>query len=272
VPIQSIGLIVLHQMTRADFLSYSMPPPLAYHIPVRRSILASLAAVSLLLGISLSRVYAQINGVPSSVTSQGFGGHSSANAPRAGVTSLGPNGYAPNSRGALPATSFTQGDRDRDSDHRRHHHHASGDAPYPYLYYPYVVGVPVPYAADMNDPSSDNSDDEADYQGGPTIFDRHGSGAESYIPPVSDPPARAAQSASANPPAPEPPQEPTLLVFNDGRRLEVGNYAIVGSTLFDLTPGHPRKIGLADLDLDATRKLNDDRGVIFQLPANPQAN
>ncbi|HXX01791.1 MAG TPA: hypothetical protein VEJ00_11280, partial [Candidatus Acidoferrales bacterium] len=66
--------------------------------------------------------------------------------------------------------------------------------------------------------------------------------------------------------------EPTVLVFKDGEKLEVGNYAIVGATLFDLSPGHHRKITLADLDLDATQKLNDDRGVIFQLPASSQAN
>jgi hypothetical protein len=63
-----------------------------------------------------------------------------------------------------------------------------------------------------------------------------------------------------------------LLVFKDGRKLEVGNYAIVGATLFDLTPGHPRKIALADLDLEATRRQNDDRGVTFELPTPPQGN
>jgi hypothetical protein len=62
------------------------------------------------------------------------------------------------------------------------------------------------------------------------------------------------------------------LVFKDGRKLEVGNYAIVGSTLFDLTPGHPRKVALSDLDLDATRQQNDEHGVIFQLPPSAQAN
>jgi len=54
--------------------------------------------------------------------------------------------------------------------------------------------------------------------------------------------------------------------------LEVGNYAIQGTTLFDLTSGHPRKIAIADLDLEATRQQNDDRGVVFQLPPSLQAN
>jgi len=240
-----------------------MPAPLEYDCSVRRSILASVAAFSLLGGVFLCRASAQINGVPSSVTSQGFGGHS-ANAPRASVTSLGPSGYAPNSRVTF-SQSDSQSDKSRrGSDHPHHRHYASG-----YTYYPYPVGVPVPYADNATDDGA--ADDDANYQGGPTIFDRHGSGADSYVPPVDHiVPSHDSPRADSDPP--EPPQEPTLLVFADGRKLEVGNYAIVGSTLFDLTPGHARKVALADLDLDATRKINDDRGVVFQLPTNPQAN
>jgi hypothetical protein len=58
-----------------------------------------------------------------------------------------------------------------------------------------------------------------------------------------------------------------VLVFKDGRRLEIVNYAIVGSTLYDLKNGLTRKVALAELDLPATVKQNDDRGVEFQLPA-----
>ena len=65
---------------------------------------------------------------------------------------------------------------------------------------------------------------------------------------------------------------PTLLIFKDGRKLELGNYAIIGQTLFDLSPGHVRKIALAGLDLEATRQQNDNRGISFQLPSPPQAN
>jgi hypothetical protein len=54
--------------------------------------------------------------------------------------------------------------------------------------------------------------------------------------------------------------------------MEVGNYAIVGQTLYDLTPGRPRRIALADLDVSATQKENDDRGITFELPASAQAN
>jgi len=59
---------------------------------------------------------------------------------------------------------------------------------------------------------------------------------------------------------------PTLLVFHDQHKEEVRNYAIVGSTLWNFAPQHTEKISLADLDLPATIKANDDRGVTFRIP------
>jgi hypothetical protein len=156
--------------------------------------------------------------------------------------------------------------------HDGHDHHGY---PYPYLGYGEVYGYGVPYADDPNagDQGYDATDD-SNYQGGPTVFDRRGSGAQSYVPPVENVPAPHAEQPENSAPAPQsqPVQQFTVLVFKDGHKLEVGNYAIVGTTLFDLTPGHPRKIALADLDLDATQKQNDDRGVVFQLPSSLQAS
>jgi hypothetical protein len=63
-------------------------------------------------------------------------------------------------------------------------------------------------------------------------------------------------------------QPSTVLVFKDGHQSDVLNYAIVGDTLFDLAAGRTRKILLADLDLPATSKANDDRGVDFQIPSS----
>src|SRR6201987_3834405 len=130
---------------------------------------------------------------------------------------------------------------------------------------------------------SADAEDPEDYQGGPTIFDRRGSGPYSgdfvterpkaVVPRPPDPP----QQASNDPvPVPDPPaaspiaREPdTILVFKDGHKIQVGNYAIVGSNLFDLTPGHRQKVALADLDVNATQKANDDQGVDFKLPSLP---
>ena len=142
-----------------------------------------------------------------------------------------------------------------------------------------MYAVPVPYAVDIAetddyaDPNADADDNDPNYQGGPTVFDRRGSGEDSYVPPVADvPQPHAAQPDDDVAAAPEPQQDPTILIFKDGHKLQVGNFAIVGATLFDLTPGHARRIALADLDLAATCKLNDDRGVIFLLPTAMQAN
>ncbi len=74
--------------------------------------------------------------------------------------------------------------------------------------------------------------------------------------------------------APPPPREAertevapaTVLVFRDQRKREVQNYAIVGQTLWNFAPQHTEKIPLSDLDLPATTKANDERGVDFRLP------
>jgi hypothetical protein len=63
----------------------------------------------------------------------------------------------------------------------------------------------------------------------------------------------------------------TVLVFHDQRQKEIQNYAIVGQTLWNFAPGHTEKIPLSDLDLAATTKANDDRGVTFRVPSSNEA-
>jgi len=58
----------------------------------------------------------------------------------------------------------------------------------------------------------------------------------------------------------------TELVFRDKHVEEVQNYAIVGQTLWILSGQRARKIPLTELDIPATKKANDNRGVDFQLP------
>ncbi len=59
----------------------------------------------------------------------------------------------------------------------------------------------------------------------------------------------------------------TTLVYRDGHKAEVRNYAIVGSNLIDLTKSSLlKKIPLASLDLEATRRENEENGVEFHLP------
>jgi hypothetical protein len=78
----------------------------------------------------------------------------------------------------------------------------------------------------------------------------------------SDPAIAAAVGKSGDPVVP-----PTVLVFRDQRRQEIQNYAIVGRTLWSFSSGRTQKVPLANLDLAATEKANDDRGITFRIPA-----
>jgi hypothetical protein len=114
--------------------------------------------------------------------------------------------------------------------------------------------------------------------GGPYLYS--GAPAEQTLHIVVDlPPDRRNVSASLDdeailPPAPVShmadarPVEPTLLVFRDGHSQEVSNYAIMGQTVY-IFDEHKQKIAVGDLDVPATVKANDDRGVEFRLP-NPR--
>jgi hypothetical protein len=218
---------------------------------MRASFLFSAALVILLSGSALQ---AQIHGVPASVSSFGFGGHfSSAPGVPASVTSLGPRGFSTGPRFFTNCCQNTFLPRN----HQRvivgqRRHFRRGFAPfvpvYSVPYYPLEVGPEY---------------ESEDYAAGPTVFDRHGSSAP-YVPPreVEQGPV------ASRPVAPEPvtAQPTTVLVFKDGHQAEVRNYAIVSETLFDFSEGRSHKIMLADLDLPATQKANDDRGVDFHVP------
>jgi len=65
------------------------------------------------------------------------------------------------------------------------------------------------------------------------------------------------------------PQRSTMLVFRDKHTEEVQNYAVVGQTLWTFNEQRAKKVPLADLDIDSTTKLNDERGIEFVLPNTP---
>jgi hypothetical protein len=74
-------------------------------------------------------------------------------------------------------------------------------------------------------------------------------------------------SREANPPqAAEIASTPTLLIFRDKHTQEVQNYAVVGGTLWIFTEQRAAKLPLSWLDIEATTKANDERGVDFRLP------
>ena len=77
-------------------------------------------------------------------------------------------------------------------------------------------------------------------------------------------------SASSSPDHPsgnetKEPGRASVLVFRDQRREEVHNYAIVGQTLWIFSPQRTEKIPLAEIDLAASAKANQDRGVEFHI-------
>jgi hypothetical protein len=69
------------------------------------------------------------------------------------------------------------------------------------------------------------------------------------------------------PPAAEPePEDAVTLVFKDGRpREQIYNYMLTRTMLF-VQEKRLREIAVADLDLDATAKVNHEAGVDFRLP------
>ena len=213
-----------------------------------------------------------LHGVPPSVTSFGFGGQPGFHGMPASVTSpnFGNQSFHVNHGPGFHGPEFFQ--------HRRRSGFRSG------LRSPFfgdVVAVPYAYPVYVGDPGVDDSmemETQEDYRGGPTIFDRRGDGIEDYR--RSEPQVRGErirpedyrQSRESSQSEDVAEQPRTVLVFKDGRQLEVMNYAIVGTALYDLSDGRTRKVALADLDLGATTKQNDERGIDFQVPAVARLN
>jgi hypothetical protein len=236
---------------------------------IRLSFLLSCSLVFLLA--IFTSVQAQIHGTPPSVTSFGFGG---SNNPTPGVaasvTSLGPSSFG-NGFGHCCFVPFFSSRPPLAIDARRlHHDHGFAGISGP-IYVPYAVPYPVPY-----DDSGDNESvdvDSTQSRDVPVVSDRSPGYRDVPAPRKArrthlDPaPEAAAPPVPAEPPEPVAAQPNTVLIFKDGHQSEVQNYAIIAETLFDFTDGRSHKILLADLDLPATQKANDDRGVDFQVPA-----
>ena len=223
----------------------------------------------LVLVVGTCQLPAQIHGVPASVTSFGFGGSRSLTpGVAASVTSLGPNGFGGHARFGsccfnplFQSRTFRSGAQSPMFVRGRRSHRG---------FFPFSgVGYAVPYPVVVQPEADAYDDDQDEYEGGPTIFDRRGSHSrQPRVRSIEPEPGPAPQpAAAAAPPEPVVAQPSTVVIFRDGHHAELQNYAIVGDTLFDLTDNRSHKIQLADLDLPATIKANDARGVDFQVPA-----
>ncbi|MFZ0824175.1 MAG: hypothetical protein WCB56_00845 [Terriglobales bacterium] len=201
-------------------------------------------------------VQAQVNGVPPSVTSMAFGGRVINGVPPS-VTSFGPDGY--NNRwsilGNCCANFLLPANPDPPLFSEHHHRHKDG-ASLAGVMEPVFVPIAVPYATEEDEDSPDVDADTASPENADSPI-RPARYRDSF--PMADTEENEEDSASTQP--------LTVLVFKDTHQSGVLNYAILGDTLFDFDEGRTRRIPLTDLDLPATLKVNDDRGVDFQIPA-----
>ncbi len=226
------------------------------------------AAVVLGIALLAAAAVAQVHGVPASVTSIGTPGRGMTPGVPASVTSLGPNGWnvpccvVPTR--PLPLIPSAMGFRDPRFNRDDRAHFLPGSP----IFVPFPVGYPVAYPVPVmpyaeQPPEEDEQAQEAAYPPA-TIFDRRPARTPVAAPAQERQPAPAAPVV-ASAPQPERPQEPTVIIFKNGNKAEILNFAIVGETLFELSPEY-RKIPLAELDVPATVKANDDHGVEFHIP------
>jgi hypothetical protein len=191
----------------------------------------------------------------------GFAGHSSSSFSRGSFHggSVGHSGYGV---GVRAGNSFYNRRPGYRPNYRRRYS-------YPYgLYYPYAgyygwYPDTFDYQSDYsnNDQSADSYADSS--YPGPY---REDSGLQRDVQTLSGKIDRLQAEAEARN-HPKTEAEPaTALVFRDQHVEEVHNYAISGGMLWVLNEQAAKKIPLAQLDIPATVKMNDDRGVDFQVP------
>jgi len=179
------------------------------------------------------------------------------------VTSLGPNGYG-YAHGPIPARYGTYSNRSVYCRGRRNG----------YGFYGYGASYVVPYFVPVFDSSYGSDPGGA----GPYLYSAPPAEQTLHIVVDTQPATRDAiadDDWDSLPPAANSkherdagPIDSTVLVFRDGHQQEVSNYAIMGQTVY-VFDTRTQKIALGDLDVPATIKANDDRGVEFQLP-NPK--
>jgi hypothetical protein len=234
----------------------------------------ALFVLSFFLALSIAvalPVQAQMNGVPPSVTSIGFGGSGSAtlHGVPPSVTSLGPNGYRNNWSGfGNCCTNFFLPSNPNFSEFGNHHHRKDKDRDRDHA--GFAVGfaepVDIPYAVPYDSGTYDSGTEDD----GPPDADSNYFGPRNpdlYVKRTGG--GGAVENADFDQVEGRVTAQPsTVLIFKDGHQSDVLNYAIVGDTLFDFSANRTRKILLADIDLPATHRANDDRGVDFQIPAN----
>ncbi len=135
--------------------------------------------------------------------------------------------------------------------------------------YPYGTPYLLPYDSEYDQLEGRGTFEQGhpqeppDNRVGPTIFEHNGRVSTA----VANGRSAVRQASRAEQPSePESAAAPTVLVFRDGHQQEIANYAIAGNKLIVLGEQNSQKIQLSDLDLRATAKANENRGVDFKMP------
>jgi hypothetical protein len=203
---------------------------------------------------------AQIRGIPPSVTS--LGGSHSPGIP-ASVSSINNTPIGCCVRTAFPDTVFRLGTN------FGHHPRFRFDARFggPFFqpgFQPLFIEVPVAVPVQVPVLMVPVADPNAEAEDTPRRVTRR------HVDYDDDQPQRREPVITEMPqsaPAPAKPLPATVLVFRDGHQVEVHDYAISGDSFYDLSNGLIKKIPLTQLDLGATVKINEERGVPFTLPS-----
>jgi hypothetical protein len=150
-----------------------------------------------------------------------------------------------------------------------HHRGFHGHRGY-YPYYPYAGYYPYGYFGWYSDPLYDSGDQDSyaeEYPPAPyRENNRENEGLQRDVEALNGKIDRLQADVEARNRPKLDPEPATALVFRDQHVEEVRNYAIAGGALWVVTEQAAKKIPLAQLDLPATVKMNDDRGVDFQVP------
>ena len=230
--------------------------------------------------LSISPLTAQVRGT--GVAGVGIG---------AGSAGIRPAGSGPSA--GFPGHGMTGGPA------RFHHGRASGRGallfPYPYFYpdsdagydsqpaaQPQVIVVPASNPAPPPAPPAPRESLLIEWQGDHFVRTTMSAKAKPGGQTVPDYSEKSTSSPAAGRSAPgskravQTPRElpPAVLIFQDGRREEVSEYTIMSGTIYSkadywTTGSWTRKIQIADLDVPATLRLNQERGLKFVLPASP---
>ncbi len=239
------------------------------------------AFISALLMLSLpSLAQVVFNGIPNSVTAPGRDGR--PNGIPNSVTAPGPHGEIngiPSSVTSPTMPVIRRLHNGRPPVAFGDPHRRKKIVPVPVFYPVYQYATPDAGAVDDPQPAEDNASaaEENDalrqaYNRGAQDAlarqqqqDRYGQG-QRFGQSADAKPAKASVAKQAQPAPPvEDNSPPTVFVFKDGHKLETKSFAIMGQTLFDFSGNSLRKIQLADLDINATRKVNEELGNALRL-------